>query len=73
MSDSDRALADSLSERLRNAHRRVRTLPVEPDVKQRVARRLLAISDASKHDLERASRRLDVLLDDLDAGRFPSS
>ena len=73
MSDGDRELADSLSERLRDAHRRVRTLPVEPEVKQRVARRLLAISDASKHDLERASRRLDVLLADLDTGRLPSS
>jgi len=70
MSDED--LFASLSVRLRDAHRRVGSLQAEDAQKARVARRLLAISDASKHDLARASGRLDRLLADLDAGRFPS-
>ena len=68
---TERDLADDLAERLRVAHRRVRALDADGEVKQRVSRRLLAISDASKHDLARASRRLDAVLADLDAGRLP--
>ena len=60
-----------LAERLREAHRRVRTLEATDDQKARVARRLLALTDASKHDVVRASARLDALLADLDAGRLP--
>ena len=69
---TDQELFDSLSERLRDAHRRVGSLQVPQEQKARVARRLLAISDAAKHDLGRASSRLDRLIADLDAGRFPS-
>jgi hypothetical protein len=69
---TDEELFVSLSDRLRDAHRRVGSLPVPQEQKARVARRLLAISDASKHDLGRASARLDHLVADLDAGRFPS-
>jgi hypothetical protein len=36
-----------------------------------MARRLIALTDASKRDLVRASARLDLLLADLDAGRLP--
>ena len=36
-----------------------------------MARRLIALTDASKRDLVRASARLDALLADLDAGRLP--
>jgi hypothetical protein len=32
--------------------------------------RLIAITNASKHDLSRASQRLDSLVADLDAGRY---
>jgi hypothetical protein len=68
--DDDELFAD-LSERLRLTHRRVAALEGPDDEKARITRRLLAISDAAKHDLRRASERLDVLLADLDAGRRP--
>ncbi len=68
MSDS---LGAELAVRLRDAHRRVAGLDASPDEKARVARRLIALTDASKHDLERASARLDLLLADLDAGLVP--
>ena len=63
-------LAADLALRLREAHRRVARLDVPHDQKARAARRLLALSDASKRDLERASVRLDRFLSDLDAGRI---
>jgi hypothetical protein len=64
-------LEAQLATRLRDAHRRVATLDVPEDQKARVARRLIALTDASKRDLVRASARLDALLADLDAGRLP--
>ena len=63
-------LAADLAVRLREAHRRVARLDVPDDEKARAARRLLALTDASKHDLERASARLDRFLADGDAGRI---
>ena len=60
-----------LATRLRDAHRRVATLDAPEDQKARVAARLIALTDASKRDLVRASARLDRLLADLDAGRLP--
>ena len=36
-----------------------------------MARRLISLTDAAKHDVGRASARLDRLLADLDAGRLP--
>lgn len=65
-------LAAELAVRLREAHRRVGSLDASPDQKARVARRLIALTDASKHDIGRASARLDLLLADLDAGRYPA-
>ena len=62
-------LAADLAARLRDAHRRVARLDVPDDEKARAARRLLALTDASKNDLERASARLDRFLADLDEGR----
>lgn len=58
-----------LAARLKQAHRRVATLDVDDDEKARVAGRIIALTDASKRDVERASQRLDLLLADLDAGR----
>lgn len=66
MSEADSKLFYDLAERLRLAHRRVASLP-EGAHKASISRRLLAISDAAKHDLEHASRRLDRLLRDLHA------
>jgi hypothetical protein len=64
-------LEAQLATRLRDAHRRVASLAAPEDQKARVARRLIALTDASKRDLVRASARLDQLLADLDAGRLP--
>ena len=66
---ADVEAARVLADRLLEAHRRVRTADLAPEDKGRVTRRLLALSDASKHDVGRASARLDALLADLDAGR----
>ncbi len=66
MSEED--LFAALSERLREAHRRVAQLDAAPEVKARVTKRLIAVTDASKHDLQRAAERLDALFAELDAG-----
>ena len=70
MSEAEQAAA--LADRLLHAHARVRALDAPPEVRARVARRLVAVGDASKHDVARAARRLDLLLADLDAGRLPA-
>ena len=63
-------LAARLAVRLNDAHRRIAALDASDDERAAVARRLTALTDASKHDLARASTRLDRLLADLDAGRL---
>jgi hypothetical protein len=63
-------LFERLAAQLAEAHARVRALDVPKGEKARATRRLLAISDASKHDLQRAAQRLEVFLDDLDHGRL---
>jgi predicted RNase H-like nuclease len=67
----DEALFDDLSRRLREAHKRIATLETDDETKGVVVRRLIAITNASKHDLRRASDRLDALVADLDSGRYP--
>jgi hypothetical protein len=69
VTDDERARADRLAERLRDAHRRLASLELPQDEKASVARRLVALSDAAKHDVDRAALRLDRLLADLDASR----
>jgi len=63
--------AVDLAAQLKEAHARVRALDADSEVKARVTRRLIALTDASKHDVGRAAARLDGLLADLDAGRPP--
>lgn len=60
-------LFDSLAERLRDAHAAVRRLDAPADRKAALTKRLIAITDASKHDLGRAAERLDALLDELES------
>ncbi|MBO3746315.1 hypothetical protein J5X84_09585 [Streptosporangiaceae bacterium NEAU-GS5] len=55
-----------LARRLREAHRRVRSCAVPNEERVRLARRLIAISDAAKHDISSASARLDAFLIALD-------
>jgi hypothetical protein len=61
-----------LAEGLRQAHRRLAALDADDAVKARAVQRLLAISDAAKHDTTRAARRLDRFLSDLDEARSQS-
>ena len=68
-SDDDARLAEGL----RLAHRRVASLEVDDAAKARAAQRLLAISDAAKHDTRRAAARLDRFVSDLDAGRIAAA
>ncbi|MEV4077635.1 hypothetical protein ACGFJC_34520 [Nonomuraea fuscirosea] len=64
MAADDRLEDDELARRLREAHRRVRMLPVAE--KERIARRYLAICDVAKRDPERAAVRLEAFLASLD-------
>ncbi|WP_344967688.1 hypothetical protein [Streptosporangium fragile] len=57
---------DELARRLRDAHRRVRALPVPSEERKRLARRLLAICDVAKRDLDHAAARLNLFLLNLD-------
>jgi len=66
---SEQEQAAELAIRLKAAHARVRGLDADSEVKARVTRRLLALTDASKHDVAHASARLGALLADLDAGQ----
>ena len=70
---SDDGLFEQLSVKLAAAHRRVRGLDLDGEQKARVTKRLLAISDAAKHDLARADGRLSAFLRDLDEGRVTAA
>ncbi len=61
----DGAIFAELSAKLRDTHRRVASLEVPNDEKASITRRLLVITDASKHDLRRALARLDALIAEL--------
>jgi hypothetical protein len=61
-----------LSLQLREAHLRVAALDLPPEQKASITRRLLAISNSAKHDLTRASQRLDAFLAELEV-QHPSS
>ncbi|MEP7053935.1 MAG: hypothetical protein ABI912_01635 [Actinomycetota bacterium] len=63
----DGELFHDLSERLRVAQVRLRSLDADGEVKAAVAQRLIAITNSAKHDLHRASERLDALNAELDA------
>ena len=58
---------------LRRFQARVRGLEIPDDEKALATRRLLAISDASKHDVARAAKRLSAFMTDLDEGRISAS
>ncbi|MDT0308236.1 hypothetical protein RM780_14865 [Streptomyces sp. DSM 44917] len=69
--DGQLDLHDRVAARLKDAHRTVRGLQVPEDVRQALTRRLLVITAAAKADLPGAARRLDRLMEDVDAGRLP--
>ena len=66
-------VAAQLAEDLAAAHRRVRQLDVPDERKALASTRLLAITDASKHDVSRAAARLKAFMHDLDEGRITAS
>jgi hypothetical protein len=55
-----------LARRLRDAHRRVRALPVPKEERVRLTKRLLTICDAAKRDIYHANQRLETFIADLD-------
>jgi hypothetical protein len=61
-----------LAERLRVAHATVAALDVPVEEKASITRRLLAINAASKRSVNRASKRLDAFLEDLEAKQSSS-
>lgn len=65
MTGEEQAAAE-LADRLLAAHGRLRDPALPPAVRERATRRLIALSDTSKHDVAAAARRLDRLLADLD-------
>ncbi|MFD7228337.1 hypothetical protein [Streptomyces sp. NPDC059881] len=69
--DSQLELYEAVAARLKEAHTRVRELQVPEGVRMALSRKLLAVTAVAKHDLADAARRLDRLMKDLDAGRFP--
>ncbi|MGW0390100.1 SCO5555 family protein [Streptomyces sp. NPDC003042] len=69
--DSQLELYELVADRLKEAHRRVRTLQVPEGVRMALSRKLLVVTATAKHDLADAARRLDRLMKDLDEGRFP--
>ncbi|WP_326596356.1 hypothetical protein [Streptomyces sp. NBC_01803] len=69
--DGQLELYDRVAARLKDAHRTVRALQVPEDVRQALTRKLLIITAAAKQDLPGAARRLDRLMEDVDAGRLP--
>ena len=66
-------LEAQLASDLTDAHRRLRALDVADDQKALAHKRLLAISDAAKHDVARAAKRLVAFMKDLDEGRISAS
>jgi hypothetical protein len=69
--DEARLFAQLASE-LKSAHARVRDLDASDEVRVALARRLLVITESSKHDLLDASRRLASLMAALDEGWTPT-
>ncbi|NGO67090.1 hypothetical protein [Streptomyces boncukensis] len=70
--DGQEELYDRLAARLKEAHAVVRSPQVPEGARMALSRKLLVISAAAKHDLAGAERRLERLMADMDAGRFPA-
>ncbi|MEO6713094.1 MAG: hypothetical protein ABIM89_06660 [Mycobacteriales bacterium] len=70
---SDDELFAQLSEALRVAHLRLRKLEADHEVKSAAAQRLIAITNAAKHDLSTASERLAAWNAELDSRAQGSS
>ncbi|MFI1418901.1 hypothetical protein ACH4VX_13065 [Streptomyces sp. NPDC020731] len=69
--DGQLRLYTAVAVQLKEAHAKVRALQVPEGVRMALARKLLVITAAAKHDLAGAARRLERFTEDLDEGRFP--
>lgn len=69
--DGQLELYAAVADQLKEAHTRVRALQVPEGVRMALARKLLVITAAAKHDLADAARRLERFTADLDEGRLP--
>ncbi|MFC7220930.1 hypothetical protein ACFQLX_22635 [Streptomyces polyrhachis] len=65
--DGQLALYETVAARLKQAHALVRALDAPESERAAYARRLLAATTVSKHDLAAAARRVEVLVDELRA------
>ncbi|MGK5496900.1 hypothetical protein [Streptomyces sp. URMC 125] len=71
-SDGQLPFHDLVAARLKDAHSRVRRLHAPEDVRRALARRLLVITAAAKHDPSGAARRLERFMADLGADGLPA-
>jgi hypothetical protein len=69
--DGQLQLYAAVAVHLKEAHAKVRALQVPEGVRMALARKLLVITAAAKHDLADAARRLERFTADLDEGRLP--
>ncbi|MEU5365333.1 hypothetical protein ABZ354_17950 [Streptomyces sp. NPDC005925] len=69
--DGQLQLYAAVAVRLKEAHAKVRALQVPEGVRMALARKLLVVTAAAKHDLADAARRLERFMTDLDEGRLP--
>ena len=61
--------AARVADRLRSGFADIAAADVEPDVKGRWQRRLIAITNMAKHDVERADMQLDKFYDEWNAAK----
>jgi hypothetical protein len=66
LDDGSNSLAAALAEGLRQAQARLDALPADSARRAAFQDRLLAITNAAKHDLRVAARRLEAFLAELD-------
>lgn len=69
--DGQLPLCTAVAGQLKEAHAMVRALQVPEGVRMALARKLLVITAAAKHDPAEAARRLERFMGDLDAERGP--
>ncbi|MDG9703676.1 hypothetical protein [Streptomyces sp. DH37] len=70
--DGQLPLHELVATRLKDAHAMVRALQVPEDVRAALARRILVVTAAAKHDLAGAARRLNRLMEEIDRDGFPA-
>ncbi len=62
---------ETFAARLKQAHALVRVAPVSDALRVALARKLLVITAAARHDAGSADERLERFMRDFERGRFP--